>query len=226
MKYCGKCGAENIDEDSYCVKCGYSLSKTDGDHIHSGESESLSRESNTPKSNASYLLFGKICCIVALVFNLAILYFWKYNVEITESKTGIFVGTEQMTLLDLVNIQMGSVLSLIVIIMIILAICSVISPQIGIFNSMILLMGVGISGAMFGVCEEGLLIDLVYKLTIDSHAIFGSLVAPALLIMVINAALATVPLYLYRNGRSCSMSDEMLMFWKEPNWYALEKKKI
>ncbi len=215
MKYCGKCGTKNIDADLYCVGCGKPLDR---------ETKKEPKESPTvpeKESNVIYRDIGRIFCVVAVVFNLAVLYFWKFDIKVSEVYTEIVIGNEQLSLFELASINFGSAMGLIVVLMVVVSILCFITPEIGALNSVIIFLG-GLWAGLSGVVSHGSVVDLLYSFAFDVDSgtlgAFGIIIVPCVLFFV-GAFVLAIPKALYAGDRFCKNSEDLMMLWKEPNWF-------
>ena len=219
-KFCGKCGAENIDQDSFYVKCGYTLNqKYEFNDNTFEENRKYESSSNTISENLSSgmisviaknlkMVFGAISMIICLL----VLFLWKFDVKVTESTlTNLPISHEKMSLIDLASIQPGSVLGLVVLIFIIVAILSIINPVISTISSMILFFGGMFGAGVIGVVKDGI-IDYTYKVANSGIDIMIQFLIPTLILIIICSIISCISDNICRKNPECKNKGSVLIF--------------
>lgn len=223
-KFCGKCGSENIDQDVFCVKCGYRLNGKDtlydfqermSDPSPSPNTTPIQNRSPNTMSLENAKNLGKICGAITAIVSIVFIFLWKFDITVTQSISGITTSHQQMSFIDLMSIEPGSILGLLVIAIIIISILSILNPMISMLNPLLCIIGFWqLVGT--GVVKHGTFLDYTYQIKMGSTAdMFVGYAIVCILLMVFFLALYYVPRMMYsKNPEYKGKKDALLMFWK------------
>lgn len=214
MVFCGKCGTDNPDGNSYCGKCGSPLQTDDTPPVQppevvpepQSETDAHTDFDRMMDYRVALIAMGIVMCAAVLI----VMYYVDLSFDIYVEGFGNPVSTGNFTIWELFSEGFDPFMSMCVVLTIILALLSVFNYMFS-FGAIVMLFLIGICNASL---LKGVNVDFVQVGMVMDGGSMGTLIGICLGLLV----LALIPLYIdYKFSEICpskGIVQRMSRIWK------------